>query len=376
MGTVIALLGLVFLTTIPLGEAVLGVPPRAAFAGLGSILVVSLTAVALFHVAGIDSRAYRVADHVETLGVQLAAMFLVASSGRGASCFWLVYLAHLSVLPVEPPRRRFIGRVIVWGPWLVVAWFAFQLSDPTATLFAIGGAIAGAWTWSRTQRRKMRIAELTAEREAMSDQEQVVRVRDERLRIARDLHRSVGQDLEALMKLVASLRQTDAATAASLDELDARIRASADELRATIWELDRERSDWRELAAYVEERLVELVQGAARLELRVGACDGGPRVVPASHGLALLRIMQESVRNALRHGRVSCLSVDISFSPSAVRASIVDDGCGLPARQAKTTGGLANMHARAQKLGGSLVISSDAGTRIELELPIGGARRA
>ncbi len=87
--------------------------------------------------------------------------------------------------------------------------------------------------------------------------------------------------------------------------------------------------------------------------------------------LQLLRIAQEALTNVLRHAEASTVSVQLLASGSALHFKLIDDGRGF-APQAKAAGrGLANMRARAQKLGATLDIESDAaGTQVILRMPL------
>src|SRR5690606_1279154 len=129
--------------------------------------------------------------------------------------------------------------VVLGGPWLVVLYFVLVTRDWTATAFAVCGAAAGLWTWTRTQARKRCVVRLTAEREALSRRERTLRVRDERLRLAQELHRNVGAELEVLLTLSAAARRERPELDADLEDLERRTRKSLDDLRSTVWELDR-----------------------------------------------------------------------------------------------------------------------------------------
>lgn len=92
--------------------------------------------------------------------------------------------------------------------------------------------------------------------------------------------------------------------------------------------------------------------------------------------LAIYRIVQEALTNAIHHAHASEILVRLTHYPGALRLTISDDGCGLPSgdaiQQAVASGhfGLAGMHERAKMIGATLEIQSarDYGTAIILHL--------
>jgi hypothetical protein len=86
--------------------------------------------------------------------------------------------------------------------------------------------------------------------------------------------------------------------------------------------------------------------------------------------LNLLRIVQEAITNAVRHGDPSVIEVATSVDDGRLVIAVRDDGRGLP-RRLQRGRGLANMERRAQEIGGLLHITSNGeGTLVELRLPL------
>jgi signal transduction histidine kinase len=86
--------------------------------------------------------------------------------------------------------------------------------------------------------------------------------------------------------------------------------------------------------------------------------------------LAVLRIVQEALHNALRHARARRIVVRLGTD----RIEITDDGAGFDPARAELRSrhlGLTSMEERARELGGRLEIRSaaGAGTTVSLELP-------
>ncbi|MBA5636600.1 HAMP domain-containing sensor histidine kinase [Duganella sp. LX20W] len=124
------------------------------------------------------------------------------------------------------------------------------------------------------------------------------------------------------------------------------------------------------------------------------AADGLPADMPDDVGVSVYRIVQESLTNAVRHGRATRVDVTLDCGDTGLRLSIGDDGQGgavprlVPAAagaggtgaaQADTASGtgsggygLLGMEERVLALGGSLRVRSNAGggTMVRVELPL------
>jgi signal transduction histidine kinase len=94
--------------------------------------------------------------------------------------------------------------------------------------------------------------------------------------------------------------------------------------------------------------------------------------------MQLLRIAQESVRNAVRHGSATQVQIALSFEDDRIRLRISDDGRGFVPDErevARETGehlGLLTMRERAARVRGRIEITSSPGrgTTIETSVPV------
>ena len=93
-----------------------------------------------------------------------------------------------------------------------------------------------------------------------------------------------------------------------------------------------------------------------------------------AHDLAILRIAEEALHNALRHAGANRVVVRLSGDDGRLRIDVTDDGAGFDPRQPELRSkhlGLTSMEERARELGGHLEIRSQpgAGTTVRLEVP-------
>jgi signal transduction histidine kinase len=184
-------------------------------------------------------------------------------------------------------------------------------------------------------------------------------VREERLRLARELHDGVAQEL-ALIALLAGRAAGEEAAA-----IDAAAARALDECRLTIAAL---RGD---PAPASNGALVAALDGlAAREGIAIEALLGDAVEFSSEEQFDLLRVIAESVRNAVHHGGATRVTVQIVQEDGSLVLRVSDNGSGFDTEQVRPGRyGLVGMRERAQALGGALTVSScAAGTRVELAL--------
>src|SRR5882672_3422926 len=170
----------------------------------------------------------------------------------------------------------------------------------------------------------------------------------ERARIARELHDDISQQvalvaLELQMFADASTRQEADADVMGLGLID-RVRM-----------LGRSLHDMSHQLHPAKLRLIGLVpaiEGLRREFLRPGitiafAHDGVPADLPHDFTLALFRVVQEAVRNAVEHSGARTISVRLAGTSRELSLVIADDGSGFDVNAAGTKGlGLISMRER------------------------------
>jgi PAS domain S-box-containing protein len=241
----------------------------------------------------------------------------------------------------------------------------------------IGGQQCTLGTYRDVTEAKRAEEQLRASRAALrslATREQDIR-ENERTRIAREIHDSLGQALTAL-KLQLSAAQDAAAkessgvsprlheTVSMVDDLVKSVRRIATDLRPPIL-------DQLGLPAALE----WLAQDYAR---RTGIrCQAviRPTEGAINHELAtaLFRIVQEALTNTLRHAGASRVDIELGMKSDCVALEINDDGKGIT--EAGTMGpgslGILGMRERASALGGVLEVAprSAGGTRVAAFFP-------
>jgi len=200
-------------------------------------------------------------------------------------------------------------------------------------------------------------------------------VLEERNRIARELHDTLEQELTAItmqLDLVADCFQdTPRVAQQALDTARSMSRHCIVEARRSVWDLRCHLLDDGDLASALE-RVVEplVAQINTRVDVRV---VGSPVRLHASIEMNLLRIGQEAVANALKHGLARNVAVELRYAPNSVRLEVVDDGQGFVPDETRTGHfGMLDMRERAQCMDSWLHVESDPriGTSVSIEVPI------
>ncbi len=266
------------------------------------------------------------------------------------------------------------------GPrWLGLAGLASAMAVPLVadaagrfqggTIWAVG-VVAG-WLAGEGVRAQ---AMLLREREATQQQRAAQAVAAERHRIAGEVHDVIAHSMAVTMLHLTGARlalETDDRDEAMAALLDAERcgRESLSDLRRTVHMLGDDSGTAGALPGTAElPQLVEEFRGAGLpVALEV---DGDLGCVSSATGLALYRIVQESLANVARHAPGSSASVALSVSDGGARLAVSNE-LG-PHRPAANGGGigLSGMRQRAEALGGHLW-SGVRGSRwlVETELP-------
>jgi len=198
---------------------------------------------------------------------------------------------------------------------------------------------------------------------------------EERKRLARELHDSVTQTLFSIgltAEAATELLDSEPARAREqLGHLQELTRTAMLEMRSLIFELRPAELETEGLGAALRKH-VEVLQRLhdQQIELTVD----GDRRLPPEIERALLRIAQEALGNALRHGGARHVRLALDARDSRVLLRVEDDGHGFDPEEAATRSrrlGLTSMRERAEAIGGALAIDSapGRGTTVEIEVP-------
>ena len=222
-----------------------------------------------------------------------------------------------------------------------------------AILLAAAFALLLAWVTGALVRTAMRAAENSraqrlAEAETIAEQQ--------RVRIARDMHDVVAHSLAVVIAQAdgaryAAAADPDAATAA-LATISTTARAALTDVRQLLTQLRHTQAEGPQPRLTDLDALYAHVR-AAGVELSVDVDPAPPGEPPAAIQLAVYRILQEALTNALRHGVDRHVDVHLGWLPDRVELTVRNARADGPS-QPSGGHGLIGMRERAQLVGGRL----------------------
>jgi signal transduction histidine kinase len=239
--------------------------------------------------------------------------------------------------------------------------------------------------WKAQNELELRVAERTADLDAVNRNLRDLSARlmqlqdEERRRIARELHDSVGQTLAALSMNLSTVRadvEQLARTAAALNDSECLVRDMVTEVRTISHLLHPPLLDELGLSSALRWYVNGFSQ-RSRIKVDLDMAEDFGRL-PAEIETAIFRVVQECLTNIHRHSESPIAKIRVRNHEHEVSVEIEDKGKGIPPKKlheltaAGTPGvGVRGMQERIRQLGGTLDINSGGhGTRIMVRLPI------
>jgi signal transduction histidine kinase len=193
----------------------------------------------------------------------------------------------------------------------------------------------------------------------------------ERIRIARELHDDISQQLVLLTMDLAQLTGVvDADAKAVAGEAAKYAEDIATSVRDLSHRLYPAKLQLLGLVAAIEGLLGELSHRKPRITL---THENVPKTLPPDLTLCLFRVVQEAVQNALKHSHAENMSVHLSVRSDVVALVVIDDGVGFDVDSVYGQGlGLVSMAERLEAFGGTFKVQSSpqSGTRLDVSVPL------
>jgi signal transduction histidine kinase len=279
----------------------------------------------------------------------------------------LAFVPPFAVAALEPHRRALLGlAACLAGEFLCVG-------NPSPTNAAVAGCC---WLGGSVLHDRMRLAEqlrvnnavLDGQRDAAAEHA----VAEERLRMARDLHDALGHSLTVIALQAGAARRIAATD-------PARARAALQTVAAVAHDgLDELHSGARHTTAQeAMPTLAALIDRARTTGLRIEAhVDDVEARLTADTRIALYRVIQEALTNALKHAPGS--SVTLSVRDGGSHVDVVLSNCAPTTPVAASVGtrhGLRSMRARVEAAAGQISWGrrADGGFEVCATLPAASA---
>ncbi|MFJ1705102.1 sensor histidine kinase [Kitasatospora sp. NPDC088346] len=314
-------------------------------------------------------------------GLWLAAVVLVwiALTMVHPEFCYLAFPLHFVCLHLLPTRRAVLAVAALTA--VVVA--AQAGTEGGLTTAKVLGPVAGAAVALLTAYGYAALYRESRERQRLIDD--LVRTRDElaasqreagrlaeRQRLAREIHDTLAQGLSSIVLLAraadAALPGDPQAAAGRIREVGRTASDNLAEARRFVHALTPPALDDTTLT-----EALRRLAGGARADFHL---DGEPYPLPVEAEVALLRLTQEALANAVRHARAERIAVTLAYLDDEVTLDVFDDGVGFdphaPADGDRRTFGLHGMRERIAALGGGLTVESapGEGTAVAAALPL------
>ncbi len=306
--------------------------PLAVLVVITAGVVVTQASASWVDIAAVALASFTVADLADDRALSALAVVLVGFVSAGL----------ILSMGGDPGPSLTVPFVVLVPPWL------------------LGDAV-------RSQRLEARARREAAERDERDAIERLVATAaEERRHVARELHDVVAHSVSVMLIQAGAARQVVRTSPDRAEESLLSIEATGREAMEEMRHLLRVLSDEGESGGTAPqpgiaqlEPLIERVRHAglpATLEI-----DGTIRALPASVDMAVYRIVQEALTNALRYAQKAATLVRVTYGTEDLRVEVLDSGPAAELSAGDGSGrGLVGMRERANLVGGRL----EAGPRI------------
>jgi signal transduction histidine kinase len=312
------------------------------------------------------------------LMVVIRACLLFPKRGRFVVAGF-AYAAFLGMLWLTPPPiRPFHGGVLPNGngqPISLEQWHSavFNLSLNSALLFGFVLLfvllLVGALLAEHQSREELAAANQRLLHYSLLIENQATL--QERSRIAREIHDSVGHALTAQsiqLENAQMFLQTDLSqTAKHLEEARSLGRTALKDVRQSVSALRTDPLQGKSLAIALQ-HLIQDFQKTTQIPVR--SQIQLPVDVPADFSRMLYRIIQEALTNVAKHSDATQVWLSLTQAPTHLDLCIHDNGRGFDPAQNSTGFGLQSIQERTEAIGGYLALDSAVGQGCQLQIRI------
>ena len=207
-----------------------------------------------------------------------------------------------------------------------------------------------------------------------ADQVEELAVSEERNRLAREMHDTLGHRLTVAAVQLEGAQRLIAADPDRAEEMVTtvrdQVRDALGELRSTVATLREPIQTDLSLDSALK-RLVASFEGATDLKV-VLTLPNEEYTVPDAHRLTIYRAAQEALTNVQRHAQAQKVWIDLAYTSEQVALTVRDDGTGVAQEIDSASFGLRGIRERAMQLGGEVHFANrfEGGAMLKVVLPL------
>ena len=285
--------------------------------------------------------------------------------------FGYIYLALFTAFFIGNIRRP-VGFFIMYGLHIgfsvlsiVGGYFIYLdvfLSQTPFIIIAVLGVVLLPFTLYARNRQENLESELETAKDRISE----LVIVEERQRIARDLHDTLGQKLSMIgLKSDLAMRLIEKNSQLAIDEIKD-IRHTASIALKEVRELV---ADMRAVRLSEEIYRVQQILNAAEIELKV---VGAPSEIkmPLLAENVLSMCLKEAVNNVVKHSGATKCKVTFKQDSNEILLAVKDNGIGFSLQKAIFGSGLNGIYERVEFINGTLDIANNGGTELAIHIPV------
>ena len=317
----------------------------------------------------------------------LAALMCLLEGRQGnPALVWLVLLPPVAqsvfllprsgIILVSATSMMLLAGAGVWRDWGSVSRAALEFSY--AVLFTIvftALAVTSEKGRAEVERLAGELGDANRKLRAHAAQAQELAVTNERNRLAREIHDSLGHYLTVVnmqIEAARALRQCDPdRMQEALAKAQAMTQQGLQDIRRSVATLRAPPLEEQPLTEILRRTVNENAAAGLAVEMQV---LGKIRPLSPQVQWTLYRAGQEGLTNVRKHARTDRAQLVLDFAPAGtVRLIITDQGAGAPASPASAGGfGLPGLRERVQLLGGLVRVQTSPGNGYTLEIEVPG----
>jgi len=328
-----------------------------ALTPLNMLIVISLFLLFIFgYLLHGDTFNKRFIPPRNSLGIWLS------STATAALCtiFHFGFIGILAIIIVAQLPRIYslkIALLIGWTLPVIGASIAYLATDlpyffENALLFCLFNsfAVMSSHRFIKEQTDKLNSQQLVRELKATQLLLSNTSKRDERLRVARDLHDSLGHNLTALsLQLEVASHQKEDSIKTHIQQAKSIANSLLSDVRKTVSDI-RENQDFQ-----LDQALVLLTQDIPNLQVKL-EIDCNTKQINIRLATVIFRCVQEAITNVIKHASATECLVSLQLMQENLLLCISDNG--QSTHHIKFGNGLQGMAERIHQIDGSLLVEN------------------
>jgi signal transduction histidine kinase len=189
----------------------------------------------------------------------------------------------------------------------------------------------------------------------------------EKEEIKKELHDQIGSNLFLMKLKLHELQQFNEKHADELEKLANLNSVSIDELRNILWVLHSQNIKSIDFYNKLRELVAKFRNMNQSMQFNlINAIEDEEQLLPHKKALQLLRVLQESVTNSIKHSKSEQIIIEFSLTKTHIKLNVSDFGVGLPEDYLAKGYGFNNMSKRIEESGGQFIVNSQKGEGVSI----------